>query len=148
VTDRLLKQVVRAVGEAASVGPSRNRIWKSPQADEYARSHPQAQDVLLLIEVADDSLAFDQGAKLRWEQGVVNKLGPGGVRSSRPPRGDKGHRGAWSPASSPSTRPTTTFLIDDESARARQLGCEVVTLPLAATLSAKESTSADSDLAP
>jgi Uma2 family endonuclease len=30
----------------------------------YVRSYPQAQDVLLLIEVADSSLAFDQGAKL------------------------------------------------------------------------------------
>jgi len=32
--------------------------------DVYRRSHPTADDVLLVIEVADSSLALDQGAKL------------------------------------------------------------------------------------
>ena len=31
--------------------------------DGYARAHPRAQDVLLLIEIADSSLAFDLGPK-------------------------------------------------------------------------------------
>lgn len=35
-----------------------------PRADFYAERHPQPQDILLLIEVADSSLAKDRGAKL------------------------------------------------------------------------------------
>lgn len=36
-----------------------------PQADFYSNRHPQATDVLLVIEIADSSLAFDQSQKLR-----------------------------------------------------------------------------------
>ena len=36
-----------------------------PNADFYSSRHPNADDVLLLIEVADSSLAFDQNQKLR-----------------------------------------------------------------------------------
>ena len=35
-----------------------------PRADDYASSHPTAADVLLLVEVADSSLAYDRGPKL------------------------------------------------------------------------------------
>ncbi len=35
-----------------------------PRADFYESSHPTATNVLLLIEVADSSLAYDRGAKL------------------------------------------------------------------------------------
>jgi Uma2 family endonuclease len=35
-----------------------------PRADFYTSSHPTAADVLLLIEVADSSLAWDRGPKL------------------------------------------------------------------------------------
>lgn len=35
-----------------------------PQADYYAAAHPQAHDVLLIIEVADSSLAYDRDIKL------------------------------------------------------------------------------------
>jgi Uma2 family endonuclease len=35
-----------------------------PRADDYTTSHPGAADVLLLVEVADSSLAFDLGPKL------------------------------------------------------------------------------------
>ncbi len=44
-----------------------------PRADEYASTHPQAEDVLLLIEVADTSLAFDRRTKLPIyaEEGIV-----------------------------------------------------------------------------
>nr|WP_241674388.1 Uma2 family endonuclease [Candidatus Methylobacter oryzae] len=36
-----------------------------PNADFYCSRHPNANDVLLLIEVADSSLSFDQNQKLR-----------------------------------------------------------------------------------
>jgi len=36
----------------------------APRADFYARGHPQAGEVLLLIEVADSSLAFDRDRKI------------------------------------------------------------------------------------
>ena len=35
-----------------------------PRADDYQLSHPTAADVLLLVEVADSSLACDRGIKL------------------------------------------------------------------------------------
>jgi Uma2 family endonuclease len=35
-----------------------------PRNDRYARSHPTAEDALLVIEVADSSLALDMGVKL------------------------------------------------------------------------------------
>ena len=35
-----------------------------PRADNYSTSHPVAEDVLLVIEVADSSLAFDTGTKV------------------------------------------------------------------------------------
>jgi Uma2 family endonuclease len=35
-----------------------------PRTDRYRSSHPAAADVLLLVEVADSSLAYDRGAKL------------------------------------------------------------------------------------
>jgi len=35
-----------------------------PRADSYTRSHPAAADVLLVVEVADTTLAFDLGTKM------------------------------------------------------------------------------------
>lgn len=35
-----------------------------PRADSYIRSHPTAADVLLVVEVADTTLAFDLGTKV------------------------------------------------------------------------------------
>jgi Uma2 family endonuclease len=35
-----------------------------PRADSYSGAHPSAADVLLVVEVADTSLAFDLGTKL------------------------------------------------------------------------------------
>ena len=35
-----------------------------PRADFYCKGHPTATDVLLLVEVADSSLAYDRGPKL------------------------------------------------------------------------------------
>ena len=41
--------------------PEPDLVWAKPR--RYARHHPTADDVLLLIEVADSSLAFDRGEK-------------------------------------------------------------------------------------
>ena len=35
-----------------------------PRSDDYRDGHPDAADVLLLVEVADSSLAYDRGPKL------------------------------------------------------------------------------------
>lgn len=35
-----------------------------PRADDYAKKLPQADDVALLIEIADSSLSYDRGRKL------------------------------------------------------------------------------------
>jgi len=75
VTGRLVKRLVLSLGNAATVRaanpidlgsysePEPDLLVLRPRADDYMRAHPQAEDVLLLIEVADRSLAFDQGAK-------------------------------------------------------------------------------------
>ena len=35
-----------------------------PRADDYRANHPNATDVLLLVEVSESSLAYDRGVKL------------------------------------------------------------------------------------
>jgi len=45
--------------------PEPDFMLLKPNADFYSSRHPNASDVLLLIEVADNSLAFDQNQKLR-----------------------------------------------------------------------------------
>lgn len=45
--------------------PEPDFMLLNPHVDYYSSRHPQANDVLLLIEVADTSLAFDQTQKLR-----------------------------------------------------------------------------------
>jgi Uma2 family endonuclease len=40
-------------------------LLKRPAEFYYSGKHPEAADVLLLIEVSDRSLTFDQGVKLR-----------------------------------------------------------------------------------
>jgi len=75
VTGRLFKRLVLSLGDAATVRagnpidlgsfsePEPDLLVLRPRADDFLRAHPQAEDVLLLIEVADTSLTFDQGAK-------------------------------------------------------------------------------------
>jgi Uma2 family endonuclease len=76
VTARLYKLLVRSLrDDAATVRaanpvdlgsfsePEPELLVLKPRADDYLQAHPQARDVLLLIEVADSSLVFDQGAK-------------------------------------------------------------------------------------
>jgi hypothetical protein len=77
VTNRLTRLVARVVADGrvlASVqGPLRLDAFNEPQPDlmllrprpdDYTASHPTAADVLLLIEVAASSLAYDRGPKL------------------------------------------------------------------------------------
>lgn len=45
--------------------PEPDFMLLKPHADYYSSRHPTAEDVLLLIEVADTSLKFDQNQKLR-----------------------------------------------------------------------------------
>ena len=77
ITSRLNELFVLAVSRAATVvsgGPVDLGEFSEPQpdltllkrrADFYSGKHPGADDVLLLIEVSDSSLTFDQGVKLR-----------------------------------------------------------------------------------
>ena len=44
--------------------PQPDLMLLRPRADDYTASHPTAADVLLLVEVADSSQAFDRGPKL------------------------------------------------------------------------------------
>jgi Uma2 family endonuclease len=43
--------------------PEPDLMMLKRRPDDYARAHPQADDVLLLVEVADVSLDFDLGPK-------------------------------------------------------------------------------------
>jgi Uma2 family endonuclease len=75
VTGRLNKRCVLELGDQALVRlanpvdlgafsePEPDLMLLKPQAQEYGDTHPRAEDVLLLVEVADSSLAFDQGLK-------------------------------------------------------------------------------------
>jgi len=77
ITARLHEMLVLGVSRAATVvsgGPVDLGEFSEPQpdltllkrrADFYSGKHPEAADVLLLIEVSDSSLTFDQGVKLR-----------------------------------------------------------------------------------
>ena len=76
ITSRLNELLVLAVSRIATIvvgGPVNLGEFSEPQpdlmllkrrADFYSDKHPEAADVLLLIEVSDSSLAFDQGVKL------------------------------------------------------------------------------------
>ncbi len=74
--DFLSMHFARAVGDAAVVRtqnplrladdsePQPDLMLLSPSADRYRSAHPRPEDVLLLIEVADTTLAFDRETKL------------------------------------------------------------------------------------
>jgi len=76
LTSRLHELFVLAASRSATVvsgGPVNLGEYSEPQpdlmllkrrADFYSRKFPEAADVLLLIEVSDSSLSFDQGVKL------------------------------------------------------------------------------------
>ncbi|HQY09308.1 MAG: Uma2 family endonuclease [Leptothrix sp. (in: Bacteria)] len=72
----LLNHLVRCVGDAGWVvcqvplhlsensEPEPDLMLLRPRADRYADAHPRAEDVLLLIEVADSSARYDREVKL------------------------------------------------------------------------------------
>jgi Uma2 family endonuclease len=74
---RLNTVFVRAMNDAATVlvqNPVRLSEYSEPQpdlallrfrADYYSERHPQAADVLLIVEVADSSLRFDRTTKMQ-----------------------------------------------------------------------------------
>jgi Uma2 family endonuclease len=74
---RLAKFMVRRFGEFAHIsvqGPITLDAWSEPQPDlmlsappdeRYASAHPKPEDALLVVEVAQSSLRFDVGTKLR-----------------------------------------------------------------------------------
>jgi len=74
--------------------PEPDMMLLRPRPDFYKSSHPTAADVLLLIEVADTSLAIDRGAKLASyarhgvpEVWVVDLVGRA-IEVCREPRGE------------------------------------------------------------
>jgi Uma2 family endonuclease len=44
--------------------PQPDVLLLKPRLDDYSNAHPNAADVLLLIEVSDSTLTFDQSTKL------------------------------------------------------------------------------------
>jgi Uma2 family endonuclease len=77
MTNRLTRLVAQAVADGRVLvsvqGPLRLDAHSEPQpdlmllrprADDYTTSHPTAADVLLVVEVADSSIAYDRGPKL------------------------------------------------------------------------------------
>jgi len=44
--------------------PQPDLVVARPRRDEYESGHPTAQDILLVIEVADSTLALDRGVKI------------------------------------------------------------------------------------
>lgn len=85
LTARLTKHFVLAAGDAAIVSPGGpvnlgdfsepqpDVLLLRPRPDYYAGKIPEASDVLLLIEISDSTLIFDQGTKraLYARHGVV-----------------------------------------------------------------------------
>jgi Uma2 family endonuclease len=75
ITSRLTKFLVLAVGDTAIVSPGGpvnlgdfsepqpDLLLLRPRDDYYAEKIPEASDVLLLIEISDSTLAFDQNTK-------------------------------------------------------------------------------------
>jgi Uma2 family endonuclease len=76
LTTRLTRLFVRALGDSGVVSPGGpvnlgefsepqpDILLLKPRADDYSSRVPEAADVLLLIEVSDSALMFDQGTKL------------------------------------------------------------------------------------
>ena len=62
--DRAIVSVQNSLVIAERSVPQPDIALLEPREDEYARSLPRASDVLLVVEVADTTLAFDLGRKL------------------------------------------------------------------------------------
>jgi Uma2 family endonuclease len=64
VEGRIAVGVQRPVRLDAYNEPQPDVVLMRPRADDYRSGHPTAADVLLIVEVANSSLAFDRGTKL------------------------------------------------------------------------------------
>jgi Uma2 family endonuclease len=74
---RLERELYKLIGEKATLRgqqpiilssnsePEPDRVIVVNREDDYLSSHPTAEDILLLIEISDSSLDYDQGVKLR-----------------------------------------------------------------------------------
>jgi len=74
---RMLRILMRELGDRALLDaqnplqlrpqgqPQPDIVVLRPRADDYASAHPTAADVLLLVEIADSSLAHDRDTKAR-----------------------------------------------------------------------------------
>lgn len=63
VGDAAVLSVQNPLALADGVEPQPDVALLRPREDFYAESHPRAADVLLLVEVADSSLEYDEGEK-------------------------------------------------------------------------------------
>lgn len=68
LTSRLSGQAIVSVQNPLRLGdfsePQPDLMLLRPRKDFYARTHPTAKDVLLLVEVADATLAYDRDRKI------------------------------------------------------------------------------------
>lgn len=105
VVKRLNRLLVTGLGEAAIVGvqdplrlsarsePEPDLVVARPRSDDYTDGHPGPDDALLVIEVADSSLAVDRGVKvpLYAAAGIAEvwlvDLAAGAVHVQRSPAG-------------------------------------------------------------
>lgn len=65
IPDELITSIQNPLQLGDLSEPEPDFMLLKPNPDFYSSRHPVADDVLLLIEVADSSLAFDQNQKLR-----------------------------------------------------------------------------------
>lgn len=84
---RLIRLFGRLVGDQAMLSvqnplvvndhsvPQPDVVLLKPRADDYTTSHPVAEDALLVVEVADTTLAFDLGTKAAlYSRGGIAEL--------------------------------------------------------------------------
>ena len=85
VVERITRRLYRTTGEDVSIRvqspirllprsePEPDIVVSRARRDFYASAHPTAEDVLLVIEVSDSTLALDRGVKLPIyaEQGIA-----------------------------------------------------------------------------
>lgn len=62
--DRALISVQDPIAIGESTEPEPDVAVLRPRADDYADSHPEAKDILWVIEVADTSLEYDRRVKI------------------------------------------------------------------------------------
>ncbi len=94
VGDRAIVSVQDPVVLSDLSEPQPDIVLLRPREDFYRDSHPRPEDVLLLIEVADATAAYDRSVKLRLyaragipEYWIVD-LGRALIEVNRAPRGD------------------------------------------------------------